>query len=130
MAIRIALLLCCPLLASLAFAPALGQELLYCTDQGVQGFVWQQNLPRVASFEPGRHTVKVVSKSVRHVQYAGAAVITGLACRGENPLTCVDGTGTQSWAFKGDKFTRTDLYGEIIGGNPRMYIAWGVCSKF
>lgn len=127
---RIALLLCAPLLATLAFTQALGQELLYCTDQGVQGFVWKRGLPTVASFQPGRHTVKVVSKTVRHVQYAGANNITGLACRGESPLTCVDGSGTQTWVFKGDKFTRSDVNGEIIGGNPRMYVAWGVCSKF
>jgi hypothetical protein len=130
MGIRIALLLCCPLLASLAFTPALGQEILYCTDEGAQGFIWQNKIPRVAGFQPGRHTVKVVSKSERHIQYEGATTITGLACRGENPLTCVDGTGTQSWAFKGSNFTRANLFGENIGGNSRMYIAYGVCSSF
>jgi len=122
----------------------LADEVLYCSDTAVTGFLWKENTASPQDFTPERFTIKVVSAEKRVVNQESHSSYV-LMCTGSDPfalvtgegmISCRDFLGSEPWMFishKGgsDTYTRAFLNGPPAGGgDPNITIAYGTCAKF
>jgi hypothetical protein len=120
----------------------LAEEVLYCTDTSLTGFVWKNGAISTTNFNPEHFTIKVLSDTKRVVgEKVGSYLLTCEATdpttmlTGEGAIACKDFLGSQPWMFyrKGasNTYTRAFLNGPPAGGgDPNINVAYGVCTKF
>jgi hypothetical protein len=124
-------------------APASAEQILYCTDTAGTGFTWFGNNQqgRQGKFVEERYTVKVLSESERMItRMVGdtAGVVERTTCHQPYPrekpevVVCANESGTTPWVFHGiTTYTRAFLFGPPAGGgDPNIWISYGVCTKF
>ncbi len=132
------------LAAFLLALPAQSQEnepqVLYCVDEGVTGFEWDdKGDPQSANFKPRRFTVRVISETERWISQQGE--------KHEYVFTCDKDPGGRAhcrqdsdnlmdpiiFGLKG--YARAYLAGPPIlkddpRTNPGIIVAYGTCTKF
>ena len=119
---------------------ARAEEVLYCADTDVAGFVWKSGQAHRAFLNPERYTVKVMSANERIItRTVGDAAGASSQFRCERALfdppdyriVCIETLlGFYTWVFKGNAFTRSIVVGGPVGGDPNIVIAYGTCTKF
>jgi hypothetical protein len=149
-----------PLLLCLATAPALADQVLYCADTDVAGFVWDKSgAASVRRFAARRYIVKLEpateyglkqSRFISDTTESAASDPRKYECfnnllgslKGKDPMVpdaslspmaCHDGTSTESWIFfPGNTYTHAMIYGgpPSSGRDPNIFIAYGVCTPF
>jgi hypothetical protein len=122
----------------LSASQLLAEELLYCADTAIVGFMWdRKGEAKSTEFNRERHSVKVVSDSERLITRIQAGP-TGknsdqFKCnQDDNLVTCQGILPINVWQFYSDAYTRAYLYGgpPASGRNPNIWIAYGTCTKF
>ncbi len=122
-----------PLAVVLAFgttARAAEEKILYCTDTDVNGFFWDDDEAIRAGFESSRLVVRVLPNGNRFIEkrlYKCSPVWPSepdlLSCIFPNSLVDL-------WIFRGMNYTRSYLFGENLGGDPNIAVAYGTCTDF
>jgi hypothetical protein len=120
----------------LTASPVLAEEVLYCVDTQVVGFVWDKSgEASVIKFRPIRYTIKVseTERVITRMVSVTAGNPTVYKCKrpftSSQELACDDGSGMQPWVFHRNTYTRSFLYGPP-GGDPNISVAYGTCTKF
>jgi hypothetical protein len=116
----------------------LAEELLYCTDTAIVGFMWdKKGEAKSTEFNSERHTVKVLSDSERLITRmqggpTGAKPDQFKCTQADNLVTCQGILPVNVWHFYPDAYTRAYLYGgpPASGRNPNIWVAYGTCTKF
>ena len=117
---------------------ALAEEVYYCTDAKAAGIKWDKQNPdgRVGTFEEDRYVMKIVSKTRRRMTRTTGDTKGSthhLTCHevlGQPPLLSCTGEILKTWAFQGNRYTRSYLFGPNLGGDPNIWLAYGTCVKY
>ena len=121
----------------LVSGPAWAEEVLYCTDTDVNGFMWENGKAKPSTFNGTRFTVKVISETQRFIKWKGFTEPIDYTCRKEKGQSgtrshCNASLGIIYWPiiFNGNTYVRSYLFGEHIGGGKNAFVAYGTCAKF
>jgi len=114
-------------------SPSLAEEVLYCTDTDVSGFVFETSTKTEKfSSSEDRFTVKVISKTKREIQMSGSRHGVPYVCNKrslDNSFYCnipYDRYAT----VKPFLFYDNRKYRRSVLDVFRIYIAYGTCTKF
>lgn len=123
--------------------PALGEEVLYCTDKSGAILIWDQgsDVSRLAALKEERFTIIVVNNKKRKITRSGAKYPSTYSCKppsatarlvAPNSMDAIICEGEFSmWIFKNNNYVRSYLWGHIVGGIDRnIWVAYGTCAKF
>ena len=120
-----------PVLAA-ASPVSLGENTLHCAESGAVGFRWdiQGNVAQGA-FQKESFTVQVVSETERIIQWPGMPLLHYNCTKSTGGYHCSAEGGDIEFPiiFGKDGFTRAFLYGPPVGGDPNIYVSYGVCLK-
>jgi hypothetical protein len=108
-------------------AQAAEEKVLYCTDTDVTGFKWINGNVKSTLFEQARFVVKVhengdrtIGKNLYKCKSAPRSI-----------FTCADASvAIDPWLFQGNNYTRANLFGDTVGGDPNIWVAYGTCTDF
>jgi hypothetical protein len=124
-------------IAAIAVALALGtmaraaeEEVLYCTDTDVNGFFWDNGEAKRAGFESSQLVVSVLPNGNRFIEKR-LYKCSPLWPSAPDLLSCkFPGSVVDLWIFRGMNYTRAYLFGENLGGDPNIAVAYGTCTDF
>jgi hypothetical protein len=147
-----------PLLLCLATAPVLAEQVLYCVDTDVAGFIWDKSgAASLRKFTTSRYIVKmepateyglkqsrvitdttwgVLGHSLQYkcrANLLGPSDVAGIPDISLSPLVCDEPTGTEPWIFfPSNAYTHAFLRGgpPSSGRDPNIWIAYGICTPF
>ena len=123
--------------------PALGEEVLYCTDKSGAILIWDKGSDesRLSALKAERFTVIVVNNKKRKITQSGSKYPTMYSCKppsaiarstvptSKGSIICENDFGM--WVFKNNNYARTYLWGHVVGGIDRnIWVAYGTCAKF
>jgi hypothetical protein len=120
-------------------SPVLAEEVLYCTDTAVVGFVWNdRGEAKSSSFDEQRNTIEVVSETERVItrmtgDIAGSTRKYECSLDSDGTIACQETlSGAWAWRFYRNTCTRAFLAGPPAGKvtDPNIMIAYGTCTKF
>lgn len=124
------------LVVCIAAAPALGEEVLSCTDADVNGYIVQDGVPRRAGFNPTSFTVKVVSPELRVIKFSTYPRAINYDCFSPwsqpDTFLCTSTLvkAVESVIFNGNKFERAINWSKYVGGQAIGFaVAYGTCTK-
>lgn len=128
------------IISALAFcfflaSPAWAEEILYCSETGSTGFVWDKDgKAELSLFNERRFTVKVISEKKRVVSDNGREI--EYTCdKSQQQYHCrqTNGAVALPMIFGPKGFTRAFLHGTSLGGgtvDPNIWVSYGTCTKF